>query len=504
MTAARTALLVRGARVLDLDGNLDDPRTADLLCVDGRIHAVGEALVPPTDARVIDARGLLAVPGFVNSHYHSHDVLAKGLFEDLALEHWGVMAGPLASKRSLEEVRARTLAGALECLHNGITTVQDMSSFAPMDDAVLDTIVAAYAEAGIRVVLSVTVRDRSQLETIPWIAELAPPALHAIIGAGRDDPAEQMRFVAAAIDRHGDRDGMLRWALSPSAPQRCSTGLLEAVAELSAARDLPVYTHVYETRTQRVFARQALPAHGGSAVRLLADTGVLGPRASLAHAIWLEDDEIALVAERGAGVVLNMLSNLKLKSGVAPMLDYRARGVNIALGCDNCSCSDAQSMLQVMKLYCLLAAISTPDRSGVTAAEALRAATLGGARAAGLHGQLGALRPGQRADFTLVDLADPAYVPLNSAVRQLVYSDSGRAIRTVVVDGEVVIDQGRSTRVDEAALREQIAGLMPAVRHNVHALHQGYLQVRPHLDEVQRRAWTEPVAVHRHIGLPRG
>jgi len=503
MNAARPALLIRGALVLGHDGRLDQPAAVDLLCRDGRIEAVGSALDAPSDTRVIDARGRMAVPGFVNSHYHSHDVLAKGLFEDLALEHWGVMAGPLAAKRSLAEVRARTLAGALECLHNGVTCVQDMSSFAPMDDAVLDTIVSAYAEAGIRVVLSVTVRDRSQLETIPWIADLAPAGLHPIIGTGRDDPIEQMRFVAAAIDRHGHRDGLLHWALSPSAPQRCSIGLLEAVAELSAARNLPVYTHVYETRTQRIFAREHLAAHRGSAIQLLVDAGLLGPRTSLAHGIWLEPDEIGQVADSGAGVVLNMLSNLKLKSGIAPILDYRARGVNIALGCDNCSCSDVQSMLQVMKLYCLLAGVSTPERTGITAADALRAATVGGARAAGLAGELGELRPGQRADLSLVDLADPAYVPYNSAIRQLVYSDSGRAIRTVIVDGEIVVDQGLSTRVDERALREEIAGLMPSVRAEVTRLASGHAQVRPYLDEVQRRAWAEPLSVHRHIGAPR-
>jgi len=503
MTAPAPALLIRGARVLDLAGDRDDPPARDLLCAEGRIVDVAPTIPPPPGARVIEASGQLAVPGFVNSHYHSHDVLAKGLFEDLALEHWGVVAGPIASRRPLAEVRARTLAGALECLHNGITTVQDMSSFAPMDDAVLDTIVAAYAEAGIRVVLSVTVRDRSQLETIPWIADLAPAALHPVIGTGRDDPAEQMRFVAAAIDRHGDRDGRLRWALSPSAPQRCSIGLLEAVADLSRSRDLPVYTHVYETRTQRVFARERLAAHRGSAIQLLADTGLLGPRTSLAHGIWLEDDEIAQVADSGAGVVLNMLSNLKLKSGVAPILDYRARGVNIALGCDNCSCSDVQSMLQVMKLYCLLAGVSTLDRTGLTAADALHAATLGGARAAGMTGEIGALRPGYRADLSLIDLADPAYVPFNSAIRQLVYADSGRAIRTVVVGGEVVVDQGRSTRVDEAALREEIGACMPSVRAEIDRLYEGYTHVRPHLDEVQRRAWAEPVSVHRHVGLPR-
>ena len=156
-----------------------------------------------------------------------------------------------------------------------------------------------------------------------------------------------------------------------------------------------------------------------------------------------------------------------------------------------------------MKLFCLLSAVSSPERTGVNAADALRAATVGGAKTAGLADSVGALRPGFRADMTLIDLADPAYVPLNSAVRQLVYSDSGRSIRTVIVDGRVVVRDGRSTRVDETALREEIDGLMPALRADLSRLQVGYAQVRPFLDEVQKRAWAVSLPIHRHVGFPR-
>ncbi|MEO5740366.1 MAG: amidohydrolase family protein [Vicinamibacterales bacterium] len=473
----------------------------DVLIRGNNIAAVGADLhLAEPGIEVLDARGMLVVPGFVNAHYHSHDVLARGMLEDLALEHWGTLAGPLASKRSLAEVRARTLVGALECLHNGITTVQDMTSFSPMSEEVLDTILDAYAEAGLRVILSVTVRDLSQLETIPWVRELAPAELHDAIGTQRDPAGPQLEFIARQIERIGDRDGMVRWALSPSAPQRCTPALLEGVAALSEAHDLPIYTHVYETRTQRIFARDHLADYGGSAVRYMQATRVIGPRVTIAHGVWPEQDEIDLIGATGTSVVVNMLSNLKLKSGVAPILAYRERGVNLALGCDNCSCSDVQSMLQVMKLFCLLSAVSSPYTTGVTAAEALRAATVGGARTAGLANVVGAVRPGYRADLVLVDLADPAYVPFNSAVRQLVYSDTGRSIRTVIVDGRVVLRNGATTRVDEASLRDEVDRMMPAVRKDVAGLQAGYQRLRPYLEQVQRRAWSIPMSIHRHIG----
>jgi len=493
-------LLVRGGHVLGLEHDLDEPPLLDILIDGNSIAAVGPGLEVP-GAEIIEARGMLVIPGFVNAHYHSHDVLARGMFEDLALEYWGTLAGPLGSRRSTAEVRARTLAGALECLRNGITTVQDMSSFFPASDEFVDVILAAYAEAGIRVVFSITVRDLSQLDTIPWIEELAPPDLHEVIGTQRDPAGPQMDFVVRQIDRIGARAGMVRWALSPSAPQRCSPALLEAVAELSRKRSLPVYTHVYETRVQRIFSHDRLTAYGGSAVKFMESAGLLGPLVTIAHGIWPQAEELDLIGRSGTNVVLNMLSNLKLKSGIAPILEYRARGVNLALGCDNCSCSDVQSMLQVMKLFCLLSAVSSPQRTEVTAAEAFRAATLGGARTAGLSDTVGALRPGYKADLVLIDLADPAYVPFNSAVRQLVYSDSGRSIRTVIVDGKVVVHDGHATQVDEAALREEIAGLMPAVRRDVRRMRAGYQKVRPYLDEVHRRAWARPLPIDRFVGL---
>jgi guanine deaminase len=157
-------------------------------------------------------------------------------------------------------------------------------------------------------------------------------------------------------------------------------------------------------------------------------------------------------------------------------------------------------MLQVMKLYCLMSAVSAPERTGVTAAEAFRAATLGGARTAGLSAVIGAVRKGYKADLVLIDLADPAYVPFNSAVRQLVYSDSGRSIRTVIVNGRIVVRDGRATHVDEAALREEIAELMPAVRRDVAGMRSGYEKVRPFLDQVQKRAWAMPLPVDRFVG----
>lgn len=492
--------LLRGARVFDHDSGADLPAAADVLIDSGDIVAVGCDLDETAGAAErIDLAGHLLLPGFVNAHYHSHDVLAKGFFETVTLEQWGLIAGAIANGRTLEEVRARTLVGAIECLRNGITTVQDFSSFAPMEDRYVDTILDAYAEAGIRVIFSITVRDRSQLETIPWADELVPPDLYAVVGNRSDNPDPQLAFIERQIDRVGDRDGMVIWALSPSAPQRCSPRLLGGVADLARREHLPVYTHVYETRAQRIFVAREYAAHKGSVIDYMESVGLLGPHVTIAHGVWPNPAEIEKLAATRTGVVLNMLSNLRLRSGVAPIAAYRRLGVPLALGCDNCSCSDVQSMFQVMKLFCLLGGISDPNAEAPLAAEALHLATVGGARSAGQAERLGAIRPGMKADLVAIDLADPAYRPLHNVVRQIVYAETGRSVRHVWVDGRRVIRDGKAALVDEARLDATLAGMMPAVRGELERLRANAEKVHPAFLEIQRRAWSTDLNYDRWL-----
>src|SRR6476646_8103329 len=166
------------------------------------------------------------------------------------------------------------------------------------------------------------------------------------------------------------------------------------------------------------------------------------------------------MAAADAGIVLNQLSNFKLKSGIAPIYDMRQAGVRLGLGCDNCSGSDVQSVFQAMKLFCLFAAVSEPEPGPGLAHEVLRHATLGNARTAGLAGRLGALKPGYKADMILIDLNDTAYLPYNSAARQLVYTEAGRGVESVIIGGRMVMKERRVTTIDDEALRREVEGLM--------------------------------------------
>src|SRR3954454_7109232 len=191
-----SGLSIVGARVWDADGDVDRPAVRDLHLDNGVIVEH-----PVTGAEIIDARGMLAVPGFVNAHHHSYDVLAKGLLEDMPFDVWALHSQPAYyGPRPRAELRIRTLLSGLECLRSGITTIQDMCSLVPFDEECLDTILDAYAELGIRVIFSVAVRDVAALDIAPYLGDMPTATMDWI--AGRPIPARvQLDFVAAQLKR---------------------------------------------------------------------------------------------------------------------------------------------------------------------------------------------------------------------------------------------------------------------------------------------------------------
>ena len=496
-------ILIRGGQVYDHDGDVHRPAIADVLIDGSDIAAVGPDLAgrAAPGARVVDAKNRLVVPGLINAHYHSHDVLCRGMFEELPLEMWLLYTLPMGANRSKEEVRARTLVGAVESLRAGITTVQDMLGLVPFAGDYVDVVIQAYRDAGIRVVFSPMVSD------IPSIAmvrhkDVLPADVQDMLGTKALSIEEQTGFLEAQFSRHA-AGGTLHWAVAPFAPQRCTPKMLEACAALSEKHDLPVYTHVYETRGQMLIGRELFQQHGGSLINYMDSGGLLNQRLNIVHSVWISRREMDRLVERGAGAVLNHLSNLKLKSGVAPVVDMREAGVRIGLGCDNCSGSDVQNMFQAMKMFCLIAAVSEPEPGPGLAHEALRHATLGNARSAGLQGRLGAIKPGHKADLMLIDLDDLAWLPFNSAARQLVYTETGRGIETVIVNGRVVVDQRQVTTVNVDDLRREVKDLMRHFVADYDDVVKSRKRALPHLLEAHRKVWQTDAGIHRFLSRTR-
>jgi guanine deaminase len=508
--------LVEGGRVYDHDGDTDQPPVSDILIIGNRIAAIepeigakiraGNGHEALGDRRVeqwIDGRDRLVMPGFVSAHYHSHDVLLRGSFEPVPLDYWLMTATPPSyPPRSLEELRVRTLLGAVDCLRGGITTIQDMATIFPYSEEAVDIVLDAYAEVGIRCIFSLQVVDITSLDMIPFWEECVPKEFHDGVKVTAE-PFEEVDVAQLLEDLYKSRRNghdRITWSLGPSTPERCTRGLLESLADLSKRENLPIYTHIYENKAMALAARRKHKDYGGSLVNFLEATGVIGPHVSLAHSIWLLEDEIDKLAATGTNVILCPASNMKSKSGVAPMREFVDRGVPIAIGTDNCACSDTQNMFHSMKLFVGLAAVSKLEPGPPYAEDAIRAATIGGARTAAMDNDVGALKPGMKADLFLLDLTDSSHVPLNSAARQTVFSEAGRAVRLVMVDGRVVVEDGRVKTIDEAALREQVAAVMPQLREDRARVLEQAERIYPYILEADRLTWREDVGTHRYLG----
>ena len=307
--------------------------------------------------KVIDARDRLVLPGFVNAHYHSHDTLLKGFFESIPLDLWGVLALPPSfPRRSKRELRARTLIGAVECLRGGITTVQDMDRIQPMDPEDVDVVLKAYEDVGIRCIFAPHLSERPLIDTAAFWKETIPEiGALALVRPRRPafPPGSKMvDEVSKLIVQRRGKHSRITFGIGPSSPERMTRPTLEGLADLARRENLPLYIHLNEARGHAVHGRESMAAFDGSYVRYLQQCGALGRSTSLAHSVWISDAEVDIFAETGTTAALCPVGNLKTRSGIAPFRQFLERGVNIGLGCDNCSCSDAQNMFQAMKMFC--------------------------------------------------------------------------------------------------------------------------------------------------------
>lgn len=491
-----TMKLISGGKVLDLAGDVDQPPVADVLIENDRIVAVGakatELAAGGSDIERLDATGKLLIPGLVNAHYHSHDVILRGCYEQLPLDIWGFYSFPANySRRSKEDIRLRTLLGAVECLSNGITTLQDMVTVVGPDREHVDAVHEAYDACGARVVLGLQISDRAAVDAVPFWREMSEDVVSQLPGAA--DTSKLQAMIEGLVEEGGTE--RLSWALAPSAPQRCSDELLTWVARLSRRRQLQVFTHLYEARSQAVLARLAYPE--GSLLAHLGRFDLIGPRLTIAHGVWIAPEEIERFGAAGANFVCNPMSNMKLLNGFAPVVHYAQAGATMGLGCDNCSCSDAQNLFQSMKMFALMWGFQTAAGERDAARQAFRAATLGGAKAIGLEGDVGAIRPGYRADIVLLDLDTPTYRPLNSAIRQIVYGETGTGVHTVIVGGEIVVENRRHVVFANEQLKAEAEAALGRLKDEIAQVNERNARMLPQLLEAYEKANRYPLPLDR-------
>jgi cytosine/adenosine deaminase-related metal-dependent hydrolase len=442
-------LLIRGAMVLDPESPL---RVADIRIEAGTITSVGDS--GSADCEVIDAEGMIAMPGLINAHTHSGQHLDRGVAPNLPLDLWllwTVYGGP-----PLDPDDSYTLAavGGLEMLETGCTAVLD-HPWIPLDgfDDHVEAVASAYADLGIRAGLAPMIQDRDIFESMSFGDDAAPPPLAEAV-----DPAA----LTAAMERF-----LVAWQdaprlvplVGPSAPQRCSDELMHLLADLALTHGVGFHTHVLETRTQVVATRAR---YGRSVVEVLHELGLLTPSTSLAHCVWMDADEYAIVRDAGATIVHNPVSNLRCGSGLLPLAGLLAEGVSIALGADGAASNDNQNMFEAMKIAALVHSLTSDYRAWPTATDIWRLCLHGGASALGRA--IGRIEAGAAADIVLLDGARHCADDHDSLVRSLVFAEHGSSVDTVIVDGDPVVRDGRHW-ADVADIHRRARSL----QHRIHA-----------------------------------
>ena len=481
-------LLIRGGMVL-LDSNRE-PRRADVLVHDGAIVRVGRDLEHERGTEVLDASDHLVMPGLVNAHTHTHNSLARGAIDGLPLELWLLELGARIANRSPRELYVAAAIGAIEMAKTGTTCACDMAAVLPWPtDEALDAIIQAYRDVGLRVSFAPQIADRPFIDSFPGLRDLLPTSIRAQLADAPPYPtAEVLATIRSAIDRwHGTDNGRVRVGIAVSIVTLCTADLLDGCREIVDRQGVTFQTHLSETKATAGAARMI---YGSSPTAKLQEVGLLGPNTLLAHCVWLEDDELEMVAEARSSIAHNPISNLKLGAGIAPLRKMLDRGCNVALGTDGSASSDNQNLFGVLREAAILHRVVNSDHATwPSAGEVVEMATSNGARAAGFS-DVGSIAPGKRADLALLDLGATYFHPRNDLVAQLVHAEVGSSVRTVLVDGRVIVRDGRMTTVDEGALLAEANEIGRRVSREV----RGALASARRLQPYVRQAATEAAA----------
>ncbi len=494
--------IIRNGRVVN--SRLRETKPADILIEGDTIVAIGApGLEAPDDAVMIDASDRAMMPGLVNGHVHAHGTLAKGLVGDRWPLELFLNAMPgMAGHRTLEDKYLNGLVAAVEMIRKGCTACYDLFFEFPLPSR--DGVFAlgkAYRDAGVRAVIAPMVADKTLYQAYPGLIDAVSEALRPDVLAFKLAPYQATADAAEKIynDWPFDR-AWIRPAIAPTIPLHCSDEFLLRCRDLSKDYKLPLQTHLAETKAQALLG---LRKYGKTLTAHLDSLGILGPHLSAAHAIWLDDDDLGRLADNGASIVHAPVSNMRFGSGLArlrPMLD---RGINVGVATDAANSSDQLNMFEATRLAALISRVQTPDfEFWLGPDEVLRMATIGSARAMGFDGTIGEIAPGYKADIVFLDLGNINYVPCHDMISQIVFTENGAAVDSVMIGGRMVLDHGRLTTIDEKKLRRDATSAAERLFAANTPTRTFAKEMQAFVGQFCHRLACEPYHVHRLASSP--
>jgi 5-methylthioadenosine/S-adenosylhomocysteine deaminase len=424
-----STLLILGGTILTSDDANSIIENGYVLVDENMIVEVGSG--HPTTSnydQVIDAKGMLVCPGFINAHTHLCTIFGRSLGSDRSLLQWLSDAQvPMLRALQIEDYVLSMELGAIENIKAGNTTICEVFVCAHYADGVDEVCVAALARTGIRSIFCRCSNDESFFD--------------GFIETRQDIISRSERLIRNWRDHERVSIG-----LGPLIPWGSSADAFVDAVHLSQENNVIIHLHTAETPEYNDLVRSRT---GKSNVEMLADVGALGDRVMLNHCVHLSEHDIGLIAETGSHVIHDPTSNMILASGVAPIPQLRAAGINIGLACDGPACNNTQDMIEVMKNAALLQKAVTRQADALIAKDVFTMATRGGARAIGMGSSLGSIQPGFLADIILINTEAPHLTPMHDPMATLVYSARGSDVHTVIINGEIVMQNRTVTTMDE-------------------------------------------------------
>lgn len=375
--------------------------------------------------RIIDGRGKLALPGFINTHTHAAMTLLRSYADDLPLMEWlETRIWPLEARLTGEDIYWGSMLCIAEMIKSGTTTFADMYFH-------MDQVARAVEESGIRASLS-----------------------RGMIGVGPENELALTESRELVEKWHGKAQGRIRFLLGPHAPYTCPPGYLQKVMTLADELGVGIHIHLAETRSE---FEDILRQYGKTPVALMQEVGLFSRPVLAAHCVHLTDEDIQILAANRVAVAHNPQSNMKLASGIARVPELLQAGVTVGLGTDGASSNNNQDMIDEMRSCAFLHKVSTMNPQIMPAYQVIEMATAKGAQALGLESEVGVLRPGMKADIILVNLEKPHLYPHHDVIAHLVYAAQAADVDTVMVDGQVLMEDRRLTTIDESRVLAEAA-----------------------------------------------
>jgi len=387
----------------------------------------------------VDAAGCALLPGLVNAHTHLYQVLLRAVWEDLELMPWLKRIYGCAQVLTPTHFYAGSLLGCVESIRSGVTTVCEHNFLNPGPECALETI-RAMQDAGLRAVFARTIMDTG---------EIVPECT-------KEKPEQAFRLIEELVARHQHAQ-QLTFMTGPNTPPiNTSAALLREIRRFADANSLGISAHVAESRSVVDAVRQQHGKNG--VVEFLQQFGIPARNSIFAHSVHVSRDEIQILRETGSSVSHNPISNMMLGDGVAPVIEMLRQGVNVALGTDGAASNHSQDLFDTMKAASLLQKVHHQDAGAIKPYEVLHMATLGGARALGLESLCGSIEVGKRADLIFVDIDTAHFQPVNDIVSQIVHCAKASDVKTVIVNGEILMRERQLTRLDDQKILAEAKG----------------------------------------------